>query len=163
LTTAEGQSIPARMPAFSQAHLSDADLEQIVNWLAAPLNPTAVAAAPYCLSRPEATWTPEQADEAYARGLKAWRTQGSVDNNACVFCHGPDAMDLAYLGYSDAQMYRRGFTHVDQAIIDDVVDMVHALRAKFNITQPSDPAKTRPFQPGGEVLPGSTMAERDAA
>jgi hypothetical protein len=41
--------------------------------------------------------------------------------------------------------------------------MVHALRARYGITQPPDPAVVRPFQPGGEVLPGATTAERDRA
>jgi len=162
LTTAEGKTIPAEMPAFSVQHVSDADLAQIYAYLSAPLNP-APAKVPYCLSRPEAGWTKDQVDEAYTRGLKAWRTAGSVDNNACVFCHGPDAMEFASLGYSDAQIYRRAFTHVSQQVADDVVDMVHALRARYNIASPPDPAVARPFQPGGEVLPGATTSERDAA
>jgi mono/diheme cytochrome c family protein len=162
LTTAEGHTIPAQMPAFSAGHLGEADLADIVQYLKTPLNPAAPAAA-YCLSRPEASWTPEQVDEAYQRGLKAWRTAGSVDNNACVFCHGPDAIEFAAIGYSDAQIYRRAFSHVSQQIADDVVDMVHALRARYSITNPPDPAVYRPFQPGGEVLPGATAAERDSA
>ncbi|HEX3850156.1 MAG TPA: hypothetical protein VHW01_04270 [Polyangiaceae bacterium] len=53
-------------------------------------------------------------------GLKAWRTPGAVDGNACVFCHGPEAIEFAALGYTDSQIYRRAFTHVDQSIADDV-------------------------------------------
>jgi hypothetical protein len=41
--------------------------------------------------------------------------------------------------------------------------MVHAMRAKYNITQPPDPAQYRPFQPGGAVLAGATPLLRDQA
>lgn len=162
VSTVEGKTIPAQMPAFSEAHLSTEELGQILAYLGSPLNP-APAQTPYCLSHPEASWTKDQVDEAYTRGLKAWRTAGTVDGNACVFCHGPDAMEFAALGYSDAQLYRRAFTHVTQQVADDVVDMVHALRARYSIVSPPDPAVARPFQPGGEVLPGATTSERDAA
>jgi mono/diheme cytochrome c family protein len=162
IDTAEGHSIPAKMPAFSPAHVSDADVVTIAAYLSAPLPATAVE-TPHCLTRPEATWTPEQIDEAYQRGLTAWRTAGDVDGNACVSCHGADPMDLASIGYTDAQIYRRGFNHSSQAVLDDVVDMVHAMRAKYQIVDPPDPATFRPFQPGGEVLPGATAPERDRA
>jgi mono/diheme cytochrome c family protein len=162
VTTAQGKTIPLQMPAFSAARVSDAELMAIYNYRSAPLDPNAKPGA-YCLSRPEATWTDAQIDEAYKRGLKAWRTPGDVDQNACVFCHGPDAIEFAALGYPDSALYRRAFTHVSQPIVDDVIDMVHALRAKFHITEPPDPAVARPFQPGGEVLPGNSAAERDKA
>jgi len=100
-TTAQGKTIPATMPAFSQARLSDADLAAIFAYRSAPASADAPVPAVYCLSRPEATWTPAQVDEAYQRGLKAWRTQGTVDQNACSFCHAADAMDLAFIGYTD--------------------------------------------------------------
>ncbi len=161
-TTAQGKSIFPRMPAFSTARVSDAELQAIYDYRKGALDPNAKAGS-YCLARPEATWTDTQIDDAYQRGLKAWRTAGTVDGNACVFCHGPDPMEFAALGYSDAAMYRRAFTHVDQPVVDDVIDMVHALRAKYHITQPPDPAVARPFQPGGEPLPGASSAERDRA
>jgi mono/diheme cytochrome c family protein len=162
ITTAQGKSIMPRMPAFSPAHVSDTELAAIYNYRKGPADPNAKAGA-YCLARPEATWTDTQIDEAYQRGLKAWRTPGTVDQNACVFCHGPDAMEFAALGYTDSAMYRRAFTHVDQSVVDDVIDMVHALRARYHIAQPPDPAVARPFQPGGEPLPGASAAERDSA
>ena len=164
-TTSQGKTVPLRMPAFSTARLGDGDVAAIFAWRSAiPMGQTAPVPAVYCLSRPEATWTMDQVNTAYSNGLKAWRTPGEVDNNACVFCHGPDAMDLAFIGYSDAQMYRRAFSHVmNQATIDSVIDMVHALRAKYNIAQPPDPLTFRPFQPGGAVLPGNSAQERDQA
>jgi mono/diheme cytochrome c family protein len=161
--TAEGKSIPARMPAFSTTRLSDGDIASIYAYRTAAPDAKAPVPAVYCLSRPEASWTPTQIDEAYTRGLKAWRTQGDVDQNACAFCHAADAMDLAFIGYTDGAIYRRAFTHVSQPVVDDVIDMVHALRAKYKIVQPPDPIKYRPFQPGGAVLPGATAAERDKA
>ncbi|HXI59571.1 MAG TPA: cytochrome c [Polyangia bacterium] len=165
VTTPQGQTIAARMPAFSTARLPDADLAAITAYINAPPPSTADVPAPaaYCLSRPEASWTPAQIDEAYQRGLKAWRTPGDVDQNACVFCHGADAIDLAFIGYADSAIYRRAFTHTSQPLVEDIIDMVHALRARYNIVQPPDPLAYRPFQPGGQVLPGKSAAERDRA
>ncbi len=137
--------------------MTDEELLAIYNYRKAPLDPNQQPGT-YCLARPEATWTDAQVSDAYTRGLKAWRTPGAVDGNACVFCHGPDAIEFAALGYTDSQIYRRAFTHVDQSVADDVIDMVHALRAKFKITQPPDPAVARPFQPGGEPLPGAVSS-----
>jgi mono/diheme cytochrome c family protein len=164
-TTAQGKTIPIRMPAFSPARISDADIAGIFAYRNSPMQANAPVPAVYCLSRPEATWTKDQIDTAYTNGLKAWRTPGEVDNNACVSCHAADPMDLAFIGYSDAQIYRRAFSHINanQATIDAVIDMVHALRAKFNIVQPPDPLKYRPFQPGGAVLAGTTAQLRDQA
>jgi len=45
-------------------------------------------------------------------------------------------MEFAALGFTDSQLYRRAFTHVSQPVADDVVDMVHALRARFHISAP---------------------------
>jgi cytochrome c553 len=160
VTTAEGKTINATMPAFSPDRVSDADIAAIFAYMQTPV----AAAAPsdaYCIPTPETTWTQDQIETAYQRGLKAWRTPGSVDNNACVFCHGPDAMEFAFIGYTDGQIYRRAFSHVTQDVADGVVDMVHALRARYRVTQPPNPATFRPFQPGGTVLPGASSAERD--
>jgi mono/diheme cytochrome c family protein len=165
-TTSQGKTIPLRMPAFSTNRISDADIAAVFAWRGAtiPAGQKAPVPATYCLSRPEANWTADQVDMAYKTGLTAWRTPGEVDNNACVGCHAADPMDLAFIGYSDAQMYRRAFSHVmNQATIDAVIDMVHALRAKYSIVQPPDPLQYRPFQPGGAVLPGNSAQERDQA
>ena len=165
-TTSQGKTIPGTMPAFSMARISDADIAGIYAYTRAPADPNAPVPAVYCLSRPEATWTPDQIATAYTNGLKAWRTAGDVDQNACVNCHAADPMDLAFIGYTDSQIYRRSFSHTSmagQATIDAIVDMVHAMRAKYNIVQPPDPAQYRPFQPGGAVLPGNTPALRDQA
>ncbi len=162
ITTSQGKQIMTRMPAFSAARVTDEQLAAIYAYRTGDA-PVAAQPGTYCLARPEDAWSPAQIDEAYTRGLKAWRTPGTVDGNACVFCHGPDAIEFAALGYPDSTIYRRAFTHVDQAVVDDVIDMVHALRARYHITQPPDPAVARPFQPGGSPLPGATAAERDQA
>jgi mono/diheme cytochrome c family protein len=165
ITTAQGKMIQAQMPAFLPTRVSDAELMAIFNYISQP--PTApdpnAAPAPYCLSRPEATWTADQIQTALTNGITAWRTPGTVDGNACSFCHGPDPMDLAFIGYTDSQMYRRAFSHIGQPTIDAIIDMVHALRAKYQITAPPNPLTYRPFQPGGDVLPGSSSMERDQA
>jgi len=163
ITTAQGKTIPARMPAFSASRVSDAELMAIYNYVSQPLPVGATAPAPYCLSRPEAGWTTAQIQAAKDAGLKAWRTPGAVDGNACVFCHGPDPIDLAFIGYTDSQIYRRSFSHTDQATADAVIDMVHALRAQYRITAPPNPLTYRPFQPGGDVLPGNSSLARDQA
>jgi mono/diheme cytochrome c family protein len=160
-TTSQGKVIQARMPSFSAAHLSEAELAAIFAYRSTPASPNLPVPASYCLSRPEASWTPEQIDEAYQRGLTAWRTPGEVDQAACSHCHAADAMDLAFIGYTDGAIYRRAFNHVAQPVVDDVIDMVHAIRARFKITAPPDPITFRPFQPGGEVLPGKNAQERD--
>jgi mono/diheme cytochrome c family protein len=164
--TAQGKIIPVTMPAFSTGRISDADIAAIFAYRNAPADPSLPVPAVYCLARPEATWTPDQVNAAYTTGLAAWRKAGDVDGNACTSCHAADPMDLAFIGYSDSQIYRRAFSHqspASQATIDAVIDMVHAMRAKYNITQPPNPATYRPFQPGGAVLPGATPALRDQA
>lgn len=165
ITTAQGKMIQAQMPAFLPTRVSDAELMAIFTYISQPPtapDPTA-APAPYCLARPEANWTADQISAAMTAGIAAWRTAGPVDGNACSFCHGPDPMDLAFIGYTDSQLYRRGFSHVAQPTIDAVIDMVHALRATYKITTPPDPLTYRPFQPGGDVLPGASSQERDQA
>jgi mono/diheme cytochrome c family protein len=165
ITTAQGKMIQAQMPAFLPTRVSDAELMAIFTYISQP--PTVpdpnAAPAPYCLARPEATWTADQIQTAIQNGITAWRTPGTVDGNACAFCHAADPMDLAFIGYTDSQIYRRSFSHIGQPTVDAIIDMVHALRAKYNITAPPDPLTYRPFQPGGDVLAGNSSQERDQA
>src|SRR5450432_3933221 len=86
-TTAQGKNIPLKMPAFSMARISDGEIAAIFAYRGTPTAANAPVPATYCLTRPEATWTTDQVTEAYTRGLKAWRTAGDVDQNACVSCH----------------------------------------------------------------------------
>ncbi len=50
-----------------------------------------------------------------------------------------------------------------EADAEKIVAYVHALRQKLGITKLRDPNEDRPLQPGGEVLPGATAADRDLA
>lgn len=113
--------------------------------------------------------TPEaELDEIIDEGLQAWRKPGVIqDGAACANCHAPDGLDLAYFNFSDATLKRRAEPHVGQfsfqlsgSDFKKIKKMVDALRLKYDI-QPRDPMNFRPLQPGGEVLPGNTAAERD--
>lgn len=109
----------------------------------------------------ESTWSESQVNDAYSRGMKAWRKADS-QGAACASCHSPDAIDLAAIAYPDAAIMRRGALHLSPDDVLAVRDLVHAQRRRFKITSPCSTA-WRPFQPGGEVLPGATPAEQDAA
>lgn len=115
--------------------------------------------APSAHSKP----TSSAASTAIQEGLKAWRTAGGKFNAACSSCHAPDGFDLAQFAFSDQTIERRALSHVGKADAAKIVAMVHAVRRKYGISHPFDPATVRPLQPGGEVLPGATSAERDLA
>ena len=100
---------------------------------------------------------------AIDKGLIAWRKVGYVNNASCASCHGPDGLEIAVYNFDDATIRRRAAIHVNAEDSDAIVGMIHSLREKYNIAKPMDPMGDRPLQPGGEVLPGATPAERDAA
>jgi hypothetical protein len=112
----------------------------------------------------------EELDEIIAEGLEAWRKPGAIQGGAaCVNCHAPDGLDLAYFAFSDKTIKRRAKPHTSQFSselsgddFEKIKKMVEALRIKYDIN-PKDPMTFRPLQPGGEVLAGATAAERDAA
>ena len=86
-----------------------------------------------------------------ARGLVAYRKPGP--KGACAGCHSAAAIDLAFIGFSDADILRRA---IPQVGVDDaraVVDLVHALREQHRIDRPLHPRRFRFLQPGHEVLP----------
>ena len=100
--------------------------------------------------------------EILAQGLAAFRAPGAVLGAACANCHAPDALDLAYFDFSDADIRRRGAEHLPPAEVDKIVAFVRAQRRRYGIA-PRDPRTHRPLQPGGHVLPGETPQQRDLA
>lgn len=115
--------------------------------------------------------TPEaELDQIITEGLEGWRKPGAIqDGAACANCHAPDALDLAYFNFDDATLKRRAEPHVGEfsfqlsgSDFKKIEKMIHALRIKYDI-EPKDPMDFRPLQPGGEVLPGNSAADRDIA
>lgn len=97
----------------------------------------------------------------YEKGMSAWRRPGL--HGSCAGCHTPDAIDLAWIGYTDEDIARRAVPHheAEPELADDIVGLVHAVRQLYQIENPLDPFAFRPFQPGFEVLPGETAEDRD--
>jgi len=112
----------------------------------------------------------EELDRIIAEGVEAFRKPGAIQNGAaCANCHAPDGLDLAYFNFDDNTIKRRAEPHTSQFSFQltgsdfrKIEKMIEALRIKYNIT-PRDHMNFRPLQPGGEVLPGNTAAERDLA
>ena len=146
------------MPAFGQAFISD---DQLVADFAALKVPGGKPGGAAAASGP-ATWSDAKIEELYREGLKVWRKAGSVDGQACTHCHSADAVELAVIGFGDDAILRRGQQHLSAEDALTVRDFVHAQRRRLGI---KDVCTTdwRPFQPGGQVLPGSTREEQDAA
>lgn len=96
-------------------------------------------------------------------GIKVWRDQPDSRGRSCTDCHGaPDAFELAYFNYTDADIRRRGTpNHVGTVDTEKIVKLVKELRKKYDIINPLNPRTTRVFQPGGAVLPGANATERD--
>jgi hypothetical protein len=120
---------------------------------------------------PDAPLAPDELEAAHADGLAAWRFPG--ERGACAGCHGPDAYDLARVGYADADIVRRALDHVTPAQADAIVAYVHAIRQQHALTALLHPAEFRPLQPtheafvevtpGLEVTDGQAQDERDEA
>jgi hypothetical protein len=100
-----------------------------------------------------------ETDPAEVTALALWRkvqVKGS-----CSGCHGADYFDLARIGSSDATITRRALA--DGATPDEasaLVTAVNRLRVQYNMSL-ADPLNFRPFQPGGELLPGAKPLDRD--
>lgn len=120
---------------------------------------------------PDAPLDPEQLEQALAAGLEVWRYPG--EGGACVGCHSPDGIELARVGYADADILRRAINHVSNEQADALVNYVHALRQQHEMVWLLHPAKFRPLQPahvafsettpGLEVTDPAAQVERDEA
>lgn len=97
----------------------------------------------------------------YAEALEVWRAPRPKD--ACMSCHGPDFIDLARIGSTDADVVRRAIIDgASEAEAQLLLRAVKEMRAAWRM--PAADARTfRLLQPGGAVLPGATSAERDLA
>jgi hypothetical protein len=102
------------------------------------------------------------ADKDYVEGLDVWRKPDHNDL-ACAFCHSPDGIEIASYNFDDADIHRRAVPHLGNDGANKIVSFIHAVRKKYHITKLLDPMENRPLQPGGQVLPGKTPAERDLA
>lgn len=120
------------------------------------LCPPAPAVDPRCgpAHDPRAPLGPDELDAALADGLSAWRYPG--ERGACAGCHGPDAYDLARVGFADQDIVRRAVDHVTMAQAATIVTYVHALRQKYQMTELLHPAKYRPLQPTFEAFEATT-------
>lgn len=110
-------------------------------------------------AHPSFGWSPAEVDQKFRAGLAVWR-RPDAHGAACASCHSPDAIDLAVIAYPDDAIMRRGLAHLSPVQMTAIVDLVHAQRRRFGITRPCS-RDWRPFQPGGEVLPGATPAEQE--
>jgi mono/diheme cytochrome c family protein len=108
-----------------------------------------------------AAWSSAEVDLKIRGGLVAFR-QPDAHGTACANCHAPDGIDLALIGYPDDAIMRRGGLHLPPERVVAIIDMIHALRRKYAIDQPCS-TTWRIFQPGGRVLPGATVQERELA
>lgn len=95
-------------------------------------------------------------------GLSIWRKPGNIqENSACVNCHAPDALDLAFLDIDDETLIRRDGPHLAPEDGAKIIALVKAIRKKYGINKPEDRFEFRLLQPGGSVLPGNSAVERD--
>lgn len=152
----------ARMPAFDSGLVSDETLYADWEILAAiPLSERAQSAELRSVVLPGGLGDPAAVEEALVEGLAIWREPGK--RGSCAGCHGPEGIDLARLGYRDSDILRRAIgQEMTDAESHALVRMVRALRDHYEMDEICDPRQ--PFlQPGGAVLLGQTVPERDLA
>ncbi len=134
----------------------------------APSTATAGGIAPAPAPTPSPTPTPGafSSAEAYTVAIELWRDDDLAQHpkGSCAGCHGPDFIDLARIGSTDADIQRR-------ALIDGATDrqaraLVKAVSdMRVSWKMPTENARAfRPFQPGGQVLvPNTTQTSRIAS
>ena len=146
-----------KMPAFDVSHISDRAIYEDYATLTgqqvqAPSGLDCVETDP--------NWTPGRIQEAITVGMLSFRKEGA-HREACASCHGMLPMDLAIGGYPDGTIIRRALLHVPEEDALRIVDLVHALRAKYGLENRDRAMAFRPFQPGGVPLSAASPAEGD--
>ncbi len=94
---------------------------------------------------PSAPLSDDELTRRLDEGLALFRYRGR--RGACAGCHSPDGVELAFVGYPDADLRRRALDHVDAAQADSLVEYVHALRQRHGRTRLLHPDRYRPLQP----------------
>ena len=106
--------------------------------------------------------TPAQ-QKVWERGMRVASNPDENGGPSCTTCHAPDLIDLAVFDFKSEDFHRRDRDNLKKEDIEAIVAFVDLQRERHNIKGLLDPETDRPFQPGGEVLPGNTPIERDAA
>jgi hypothetical protein len=119
--------------------------------LLCPQGADARCGAPYVAA---SAMTQAELEARYAAGLEAWRYEGV--RGSCASCHSPDAIELARVGYTDADLRRRALTHVDEARANAIVGLIHVQRQRYDMKRLLHPARFRPLQPAYEPFPALT-------
>jgi mono/diheme cytochrome c family protein len=141
-----------QMPAFTAAAVPDARLQADYAALKGTGDPTATAdpdCGPGLPDLPPAT--DQELSDRITRGMAVFRKEGP--KGACAGCHSAGAIDLTFIGFSDATILRRAVPNVGPADAQTVVDLIHALRQRYKVDRPLHPRKFRFMQPGHDVLP----------
>jgi mono/diheme cytochrome c family protein len=150
------------MPAFTAAAVPDARLQADYAALKGTGDLTAAAdpdCGPGVSDLPPAT--EQQLSDRIALGMAVFRKEGP--KGACAGCHSAGAIDLTFIGFSDATILRRAVPNVGPEDAQTVVDLIHALRQRYKVDRPLHPRKFRFMQPAHDVLPemvdpGATLA-----
>ncbi len=146
------------MPAFDASEIDDATLE--ADYRALRGEGDSPVALEHFEAQPQ-DWNDSEIEEKMANGLAAWR-KPDEKGAACANCHSPDAIDLAVIGYPNADIARRALLHIAPSDTRAIIDLIHAQRVRYGMTQVCDPLRFRPLQPGGEPLVGVDDVDIDA-
>ncbi|MEM9195991.1 MAG: hypothetical protein AAGF12_42890, partial [Myxococcota bacterium] len=130
-----------RMPPFSEAAYPEAALAFDHAVLSGAPPPSYNDPPPR--AEPE-SWDDSTVEARFRDGLAAFREPGLGDQS-CAMCHSPDGLDLAVIGFSDADVLRHALRIVDAETGLRIRDLVHAQRRRFHIAEPCA-RNTRPFQ-----------------
>ena len=142
------------MPFFKPTWLNDDDLRRIYAFLTrSPIVETKVCAPMPVTSAADIADGDDGGDDDVAQPDGKVDPAGIKTNVACAQCHAPDPLDIAYYGFQDSDILRRGLQHLPTTQIANIVDMVHALRAEYTIGR-RDPMPGAPVPARRRHAPG---------